>query len=125
MARISAMFLSFASIGAVATLAHYVVLVFAVETGIASVLTASAAGALCGAAVSYALNYRFTFHSELPHRTTIPRFLVIAAAAFVLNLGLMVLLHSQLGLPYLLAQASTTVLILIFTFGANLLWTFR
>jgi len=117
-------FLKFASVGAAATLAHYAVLLALKEgTGISAVV-ASAIGALIGAGVSYLLNYRYTFAAKAAHTRTLPRFLTIAAVAFILNLALMSVGVWGLGLPYFPVQLCATAHILIVTFTANKVWTF-
>jgi putative flippase GtrA len=117
-------FISFAGAGAIATSAHYLVLVGLVEGGVTSVLPASAAGAATGALVSYGINYRITFAADAPHRETLPKFLAVASVAFGINLAFMYLLVTRIGLPYFAAQMAVTAAILLVTFSANRVWTF-
>lgn len=118
-------FMSFATIGVVATALHYAVLIALVEIAAVSPVRASAAGALAGAFLSYGLNRFITFRSSAPHTTTVSRFFCVAAIALAINTALMALFTELLTLPYLLAQVITTGLIVIITFGANKWWTFK
>jgi len=117
--------IAFLGVGVIATLCHYAVLVALVETGTLSVVPASAVGAFVGAAVGYLLNYRFAFDARSPHRSTAPRYLIVAAAALGMNTGLMAFFNGALSLPYLIAQVITTGLVFFLTFTAHRLWTFR
>lgn len=117
-------FASFLVIGAGATACHYALLIALVEILRASAVPASAAGAALGAGVSYVLNRKLTFRSDRTHRAALPRFFTVAALSLVANTAFMALLTGPAGLPYLAAQAFTTVLLIVLTFGANKLWTF-
>ncbi len=108
----------------IATICHYLVLIGLVETGILTVVPASAIGAFVGAVVGYRLNYQYAFHSDAPHRETAPRYMIIAAMALATNTILMAILNGPLGLPYLVAQVITTILVFILTFTGNRVWTF-
>lgn len=118
-------FSKFAAVGAVGTLAHYTVLIAAVELWQAGAVLASSAGALVGAAVNYALNYSFTFASTKRHRDALPKFLLVASVGFVLNALLMTLIAEVLQVMYLFAQLATTISVLLWTYVGNRLWTFR
>lgn len=116
---------SFVLIGAVATGTHILCLVVLVELFLWTALPASCVGALAGAFVSYWLNYHHTFRSTRPHQVALPRFLIVAAIAFVLNGALLTWLLQAFGLNYLLAQILTTLTILVITFSAGRWWAFR
>lgn len=124
MKRLAGQFARFASVGAIATACHYAVLIGLVTSGAMTPVPASAAGAAVGALVSYHLNRRFTFGSGRSHAKALPRFLVVAALAFALNLALMLVLYGGLALPYLIAQVITTGAILAVTFTLNRSWSF-
>ena len=118
-------FLSFLGAGAIATTCHYAVLVALVEVANVVPVSASALGALTGAAISYYLNRNFTFHSKADHRKTAPKFFAVALLAIVINTALMVVFTIWLLIPYFLAQVLTTGLLIIITFGLNKLWSFK
>jgi len=115
---------AFLGAGIIATLCHYIVLITLVETDTLSVVRASAAGAFVGAIAGYWLNYRFAFRSSAPHSETVPRYLIIAAAALGMNTLLMYGLHDLIGLRYLNAQLVTTGFVFGITFLGNRMWTF-
>ncbi|MEM8796088.1 MAG: GtrA family protein [Pseudomonadota bacterium] len=125
MRQVAGEFSRFLTSGLVATACHYALLIALVETKVTGPVLATALGAVLGAAVSYALNRRFTFRSSRAHTEALPRFLIIAAAAVLLNAALMALFTNVLSLPYLYAQILATALITLLTYGGNRLWTFR
>jgi putative flippase GtrA len=118
-------FAKFASVGAVGTLAHYMVLIVAVELWQADAVLASSAGALAGASVNYVLNYSFTFASTKRHRDALPKFLLVASVGFILNGLLMTLITGVFQVMYLFAQFGTTISVLLWNYVGNRLWTFR
>lgn len=117
-------FARYAGVGAIATAAHYALLVGLVESGGATPLPATLAGYVAGGLVSYALNRRLTFTDDRPHREAAWRFAAVAASGFAWTGLLMALLVGRLGTPYLPAQAATTLAVLFWGFLANRLWTF-
>lgn len=114
----------FTLVGAVGTLAHYLLLVILVDGFSVAPVPASMAGALLGALVNYVLNYRFTFASTKRHHDAMPKFLAVAAVGFGLNAILMWLLVEAMGLYYLLGQVCATAIVLVWNFIGNRIWTF-
>jgi putative flippase GtrA len=115
----------FTLVGALGTLAHYVLLVVLVEiVGFGAVL-ASMAGAFLGAVINYYLNYRLTFKSKTSHRITFPRFLAVTIAGFSINAILMWAAVDFSNLHYILSQVIATVVVLMWNFVANRFWTFQ
>lgn len=115
-------FARYASAGAVGTAAHYAVFIALVKLGI-NVAAASAAGFVAGASINYWLNYRYTFKSEQPHRQAVIRFFTVAAAGLILN-TVIVFVLDRTHWHYLLAQATATIIVLVWNFAANRRWTF-
>ncbi|HRW61089.1 MAG TPA: GtrA family protein [Defluviicoccus sp.] len=120
-----ARFLRFTGVGAIATAAHYAVLVTLVQAGAAGAVAASATGCLVGAVVSYVLNYRFTFFSARRHVIAVPIFFLFAGLSLALNTLLMAGLTDGIGLHYLPAQVLVTGVLLVWNFFAHQRWTFR
>ncbi len=116
-------FIVFATVGVVGTTAHYLVLYQLVESYGIDPVTASACGAIAGMCVNYLLNYILTFRSQQSHLKAFPKFAVIAGIGFSLNFGLMTVLTPQLY--YLYAQIMTTLIVLVWNFLGNSLWTFK
>ncbi|MCT9072571.1 GtrA family protein [Cupriavidus gilardii] len=113
-------------IGAAGTAAHYVVLIGLIESSLlASPVVASSVGAVVGALINYFLNYRFTFQATSSHRSTLPKFLLIAGAGVVLNGVVMAILTHLTSWLYIVNQLIATAVTLLFTFAVNSAWTFK
>ncbi len=112
-------------VGAVGTLAHYLVLFTLVERCGVPPAVATAFGFATGAVINYFLNLRFTFQSDRPHREALPRFLTVAAAGMVLNSGIVALGAEVLRLHYMIPQVFATAVVVFLTFCANRVWTFQ
>lgn len=111
--------------GGVATAAHYAVLALLVEGLKAPAALAAALGALCGAAVAYLGNRRFTFSATtVPHRHAAPRFLLVAALGAAVSAAIVGLGTAVLHAHYLASQVVATALVLLLTYGLNRRWTF-
>ena len=118
-------FVLFFGVGAVATAAHYLVMIVLADVFHLHAVGAAACGYVTGAVVSYLLNYRYTFASKGAHAQTATRFVLVAASGLALNTLLVGVLVVRLGLHYLLAQLIATALILGWNFVLNKLWTFK
>jgi 4-amino-4-deoxy-L-arabinose transferase-like glycosyltransferase len=116
-------FISFALVGVLGTLAHYAVLYALVEWQGYTPIIATAYGALVGLLVNYILNFKLTFNSGQRHAQTFPKFALIACCGMGFNLLFMTVLTPHFY--YLYAQVLTTILVLIWNFFANFLWTFK
>lgn len=117
--------MQFAGVGAIGTMAHYVLLVMLVEVLGANAVAASTAGATLGAVVNYLLNRRYTFRSKKRHREALTKFFIIAASGLALNASFMLVFVKILSLYYLLAQVLSTGLVLVWNFVGNRFWTFN
>jgi putative flippase GtrA len=116
-------FSSFAACGAVATLAHYILLVSLVQQFASPPIIASSAGFLLGATVNYVLNYHFTFRSTKPHRKAMWKFYVAASIGALINAAFMTMLIFA-SLHYLLSQVIATTIVLLWSFIINRSWIF-
>ncbi|OQA33836.1 MAG: GtrA-like protein [Betaproteobacteria bacterium ADurb.Bin341] len=125
MAELLRQFFRFSGVGCVSAVAHYGLLILLVQVAGVDAVIASAAGALLGAVVNYALNYRFTFRSNKAHHESVRKFVVVALVGLGLNTLLMWVLVDGLRAHYLLAQVLTTGLVLIWSFSGNRFWTFH
>lgn len=115
---------TYASVGAVATIAHYAILIALVEAGGWRAVPATLCGYVAGGVVAYVLNRRHTFGSDRPHHEAGWRFALVAFAGFCVTYLLMSLFVDRWGAPYLPAQVATTALAMFVTFGLNRAWTF-
>lgn len=119
-------FVQYAAAGAVATAAHYLVLVALVEAGVAKPPVGSALGAVVGAAISYLLNRRLAFAgTTVAHAAAILRFSGVAAIGAILNGGIVAALSAAVHVHYLCSQIVATVIVLLMTYVTNKAWTFR
>lgn len=118
-------FSSFAAVGAIATCVHYALLIGLVEVLAVPAVPAALGGFCAGGAVSYVLNRRHVFHSERPHEEAILRFALVSLVGFGLTYVFMSAMVEAAGVPYLLAQAATTGIVLLWNFTAHKMWTFR
>jgi putative flippase GtrA len=121
--RVQRRFLQYAAVGAVATAAHYALLIGTVETGILAPAPAAALGAWVGAQVAFAGNALFTFRGAPVTLGAWLRFQATAVIGAVLSFGL-VAAGVRLGVHYLLAQALATLLTLLVTYEINRRWSF-
>ncbi len=117
-------FIAFALVGGVATVGHYSLYIPLVALAGLAALPASCLGALFGAGISYALNYRLTFHSDKRHREALSKFAVVAGMSFLLNGILVALLVDFQHWHWLLGQLVATAIVLVWNFLGNRLWTF-
>ncbi len=115
---------SYASVGVVATLAHYAVLLALVEVAGWRPVPATLHGYVVGGIVSYLLNRRHTFDSDRSHFEAGWRFAMVAFAGFCLTFATMRLGVDTLGAPYLPAQILTTIMVMFMSFLVNKAWTF-
>jgi len=119
-----AQFASFASAGALGTIAHYLVLLGLVSIFLLRPVTASILGSLAGAMVNYLLSHHWVFRSKRKHSETLSKFVAIGGLGLVLNAAIMYLLVTIASIHYLLAQVAATGIVLFWNFLGNRFWTF-
>lgn len=118
-------FSAFFGVGIAAAIVHYGLLVSLVEGYRMEPVRATLVGYVGGGIVSYLLNRRHTYASARPHKEAGWRFALVALVGFGLTWLAMALLVRGLGAPYLPAQLVTTAVVLVWSFVAHKLWTFR
>jgi putative flippase GtrA len=117
-------FLRFASIGALATVLHYSILVFLVDVLHGPVIISTSIGFIAGAVLSYSLNRKITF-SHQPHFTHgLVKFVIVGFAGLGINASIVAVLIWT-GLQYLLAQMVATSIVLVWNFFVARLMVFR
>jgi putative flippase GtrA len=114
----------FSIVGLMAAIFHYGTLIGLVEVFSIEPVFSALAGYTLGGTVSYLLNRRWTFSSDVRHITAVMRFALVTFVGFLLTGLSMALLTGDLGLHYLLAQIVTTGIIMFWSFWTNRLWTF-
>jgi putative flippase GtrA len=116
---------AFFGVGIAAAIVHYGLLVSLVEGYRMDAVRATLVGYVGGGIVSYLLNRRHTYASDRPHREAGWRFALVALVGFGLTWAFMALFVRAFGAPYLPAQVVTTAIVLVWSFVAHKLWTFR
>ena len=116
-------FVKFAVGGGIGTACHYVTLIALVEVGALPVVWSTLAGFAVGAAVNYWIARSFIFRTDRSHVVALSRFLVVAALGATLNTLLVGWLYAS-GSHYLVAQVVATVVVFVWNFAANKLWSF-
>jgi len=116
-------FFQYAAVGAVATAAHYAILVGLVEADLLAPQRAAALGAWIGAQVAFAGNAAFTFRGRGATVRAWSRFQLTAVVGAFLSFAL-VAVGVRLGAHYLLAQIVATLINLLVTFEINRRWSF-
>jgi putative flippase GtrA len=110
--------------GGLTAVAHYAVLIGLVELAHVDPVSATLAGFVLGAVVSYSLNRWLTFEATHSHAQATWRFGLIAAGGFVLTGILMHLFVARAGLPYLPMQLVTTGIVMVFSFLGHKFFSF-
>jgi putative flippase GtrA len=124
-------FVKFCGVGVVSTACDYIAAFLLFEFAGWAAQWAGGSGAVVGAVVNYWLNRTFTFQSTRDHREATWRFAVVAVGAAVLNwlilkfiAGPVIDFVGERRIGFMIAKCTTTLLVLLWTFPVNLLWTF-
>jgi len=103
----------------------YALLTFAVDSsGLTNAVFGTIVGHVAASFVSYFGHLHFSFAVDPDHRTFSWRFFIVAAAMFILNITITWLFTSILGLSYVVAIATVTVLIPVVNYFCNRYWVF-
>jgi putative flippase GtrA len=114
----------YAAVGAIATAAHYALLVACVELLAWPAVVASGLGAVLGAQVAYVGNRWFTFAHQGAVAASWLKFQATALMSALLGMG-MVALGLRWGFHYVAAQGVATFTTLVLSYAINRVWTFR
>jgi putative flippase GtrA len=111
--------------GGLSALTHLGTLALLVELAGMRPVIGSTIGFLLSIAVSYGLQRTWVFASRNRHRTLLPRFLTVTAAALLLNTVVLHVGTEVLEVHYAAVQVVAIVLIPLSNYLLNSLWTFR
>jgi len=111
--------------GILATLTHATVFVLLIELVLIRPVYAALPAFLSALAVSYALNYRWTFASDGPHGVVFPRFIVVCVAGLLLNLLITYLVVDRWRFGYGYALLAVVALVPPSTYLLSRFWVFR
>ena len=117
-------FLMFAGVGAIGTIGHYTTLIVLVQFWAVDPVFASSFGFVVGAIINYILNYHFTFQSDKRHREALTKFLIVATIGAGINGLIMYIGVENTRINYLIVQIFATLVVLLWNFAVNKLWTF-
>ncbi|MGB1458090.1 GtrA family protein [Spongiibacter marinus] len=96
--------------GGAATAVHYAAMTALVLAGIDPNL-ATATGAILGAIANYFLLFHWAFNSTRSHRQSVPRYLLVCATGWTLNLLFFYSAHNLMQLPVPVAQLFSTAVV--------------
>jgi putative flippase GtrA len=117
-------FLRFATVGALATIIHYSILISLVELAHGPLIPSTSTGFVCGAIVSYRLNRQITFRHQPHFGRGLLKFIAVGAAGLGLN-AVIVIGLARAGLSYIPAQMAATGVVLVWNFAVARLIIFR
>jgi putative flippase GtrA len=116
----------YATVGGSAALVYYLSAIALVELGGLEPLAANPLAFLAAFAANYSGQRAWTFSdSTRPHRSSLPRFLVVAVVSFSLNQTLFYLLLTHTPLPYQMSLPIAAGSVALLSFMLALLWAFR
>lgn len=118
-------FTTFVCVGGIATAFQYVILFLLVELGSFSPVLSSTIGFMLSCILNYSLNYRYTFRSDKKHSEAFSRFMIVASIGLSLNAAVMYFFVNVAGFVYILSQVLATIVVLMWNFLANSLWSFK
>jgi len=125
MSNVIKRFIGFAGTGAIATGIQYLILIVLRELfGLPAVLSSSV-GYGIAAIANYLMKYHWVFGSGEHHQVAGPKYAVVSLTGLALNTLFMYLGTEVLSIHYLIAQVISTLLVLIWNFSINSVWTFR
>jgi len=111
-------------VGIAGTSAHYALMAILINFFWVDVVLATTIGAIFGALINYALNYSYTFKSEVQHHKAMAAFWLIASIGWGVNAGIMAFNEYVVGFNVIFAQLTATTIVFFITFLMNRRWTF-
>ena len=114
----------FGLVGIVVAALYACITFLLVETGLCDPIAATIIGHLSAVGVSYWGHLHFSFAVAADHRTFLVRFLIVAAIAFAMNIGITWLLTEALGASPRIAIATVTLLLPAVNYLCNRFWVF-
>ena len=114
----------FGIVGVAATLTHVGVAQLSHVLLSQPPLLANVIGFLVAFAVSYGGHYHWTFESDLPHRRSLPRFLLVSLSAFIVSEFIVWSATGPLGMPMSIAMGAVAIIVPLTSYIVNHAWTF-
>jgi putative flippase GtrA len=115
----------FGIVGSCAAAVNMLIVIWLVENFYLNPLLANIFAFLIAFNISYIGHRHWSFaNTKLRHRTSIPRFLLVAISSFILNEGLFYLFLNLFHWYYILALLLALLIVPIFTFVTSKFWAF-
>ncbi len=115
----------FGIIGLLAAVTHYVLAMLCIHQQM-SVALANLCGFLTAFWVSYFGHRIFTFNAvQISHRSTLPKFIIVAVSGFIFNEMLLLALHHVTPYPISILLIITIIITSLFTFFLNRIFAFN
>lgn len=118
-------FLRYAIVGLIGTGLHTSILVLLVENFSLNPLFSTSTGFIASFIVSYCLNYKWTFRSQLGHFGVLIRYFAVSISGLVLNLLIMFTIVNILKSWYIIGQIISIIVIPISNYLLNSRWSFK
>jgi putative flippase GtrA len=118
-------FIRFLITGGLATLIQFILLWFFVSTLQLNQTFSSAMAFSISAVFNYILSYYFTFSAASPHGRALFKFCIMVVLGLLINTSCFHLFNILLSGQYLIAQAMSTVLLIIWNFNLSRKWIFK
>jgi len=120
-------FVKWSVVGAIGAVVDYTILIALVERVGLYALIAQAISFTCAVVNNYILNRTWTF-GDIKHKgpaVQFTQFFIVSVAGLGTRSAIFYLLFRRWGLWYIYATAIAIIVVLIWNFFANLVWTFR
>lgn len=117
-------FVTYAAVGLIGTIAHYIILISLVELLDIPPVIATTSGFITGALINYVLNYKYTFRSQNKHLDTFSKFITTAILGGTINSMIMYIGTLITMANYIVVQILATGIVLLLNFFINKHWTF-
>lgn len=117
--------LRFGVVGVVTAILYYALLYVGVELLDVNPVISSAVVYLMVIVANYLMHYSWTFAVASPHTKALKRYLFMVACGFFINVLVMYIGVTALGLNYLLIQTAAMAVVIVWNFVMSSLWVFR
>lgn len=117
--------LRFGIVGVVTAILYYTLLYVGVELLGVSPVVSSAVVYVIVIVANYLMHYSWTFAVASPHTKALKRYLFMTACGFFINVLVMYVGVTTLGLNYLLIQTAAMAVVIVWNFIMSSLWVFR
>lgn len=122
--------------GCCAAVAHYSLLILAVEIFNTNKVLASFLGCVAGVIVAFSLNSKFTFKNHFiddgcknakrkHHVKAFAKYIILASSGIVINTSIFAYITKNMNIHYLITQAISICIVVFWNFTFCKVWVFR